>query len=244
MYAILRTEKLKTPGNIGGLSSHLTRSMAVPNADPQLTYLNSRTVGSENLWHDVQARLQEAGIQKPRKDAVLAVEHLLTYSPEGFSSFYKGEHPQTGKPTIKGNRDELDRWTGFVKDSYQWLTDRYGKENVVNFTVHVDERTPHIHATVVPIYQSKLNCKHFLGGREKLREMQSSFAQAHKERGLERGVEGSKVHHQELKHFYGQVKEAQKTVILAPQLQQSDLALQIPSEQRLIDRLIRPQRMG
>ncbi len=237
MYAILRTEKLKTPGNIGGLSAHLTRSMHVPNADPELIHLNSRSVGSENLWHDVQNRIEQAGIQKVRKDAVLAVEHLMTYSPEGFSSLHKSENPKTGKPTLKGNPEELERWYGFVKDSREWLENRYGKENLVNFTLHLDERTPHIHAIVVPIYENKLNCKHFLGGREKLRAMQSSFAHVHRDRGLERGVEGSKVHHQELKHFYGQVKEAGKVLVQTPQLVKADTGLEMPSKMSFMERM-------
>ena len=36
-----------------------------------------------------------------------------------------------------------------------WLRQTFGAENVVAATLHADEETPHIHATVVPIVQGE-----------------------------------------------------------------------------------------
>jgi len=58
--------------------------MEVPNADQELSHLNRRQVGSGDLVKDVSSQLQAAGIEKPRKNAVLAIEHLMTASPEAF----------------------------------------------------------------------------------------------------------------------------------------------------------------
>ena len=63
--------------------------------------------------------------------------------------------------------------------------------------------------------KGKLNCRHYLGGREKLRELQDSFATVHKGIGLERGIQGSKAHHTTVKEFYGQAKNFEQ----APSLQ-------------------------
>jgi L-rhamnose mutarotase len=236
MFAILRTEKLKTAGNIGGLNAHLTRTMDVPNADQELARYNKRHIGSADLWADVQNRLKEAGITKTRKDGVLAVEHLATYSPEGFASFKKISDPKGAK--LQADQSEIDRWNRFVKDTYKWLCDRYGEKNLVNFTMHMDEKTPHIHAVVVPVDpKGKLNCKHFLGGREKMRDMQDSFAQTHKQLGLERGLKGSKANHQEVKQFYTQVKEASQYRVQSPQLLPPMIALEKPETEGLINRL-------
>ena len=52
----------------------------------------------------------------------------------------------------------------------------------------------------------KLNCRHYLGGREKMRDLQTSFAQKVEHLGLERGIEGSKAKHQDIKRFYEIIK--------------------------------------
>lgn len=205
-FAIIRTVKLKTAGNLGGLNNHLERKMEVPNADQDLTYLNKRTVGSGDLAKDVADRIQAAGIEKPRKNAVLAIEHLMTASPEAFR-FEKKAKPSGIGYTVGGPKEDIDRWKRFEEGCYQWLAKRYGKGNLVNFTVHVDEQTPHIHAVVVPVDEKgKLNCRHYLGGREKLRDLQDSFAQQHQAIGLARGIQGSKAHHTTVKQFYGHAK--------------------------------------
>jgi hypothetical protein len=95
-FAIIRTAKLKTAGNLGGLNNHLERKMEVPNADADLSHLNQRRVGSGDLARDVTHRLQAAGIEKPRKNAVLAIEHLMTASPEAFP--FKKAQAASGSP--------------------------------------------------------------------------------------------------------------------------------------------------
>jgi hypothetical protein len=92
-FAIVRTAKLKTAGNLGGLNNHLERKMEVPNADPELSHLNRRKAGTGDLAKNVAKRLQAAGIEKPRKNAVLATEHLMTVSPESFP-FQKAKAPR------------------------------------------------------------------------------------------------------------------------------------------------------
>jgi hypothetical protein len=207
-FAIIRTAKLKTAGNLGGLNNHLERKMEVPNADADLTYLNHRRVGSGDLARDVAQRIEAAGIEKPRKNAVLAIEHLMTASPEAFPLRKEKSLDSSHSPyQLVGNKSDVERWQAFEKNCMIWLTERYGKDNVVNFTSHLDEQTPHIHAVVVPIdSKGKLNCRDYLGGREKLRELQDSFAIIHQGIGLERGIQGSKAHHTTVKQFYGQAK--------------------------------------
>lgn len=80
---------------------------------------------------------------------------------------------------------------------------------------HLHKQTPHIHATVVTLNAAgKLNCRAMFGDRQKMRAMQTSFAAKVAPLGLQRGVEGSQAQHQEVKRFYGLVKE------LNPQLEQ------------------------
>ena len=43
----------------------------------------------------------------------------------------------------------------FFKETYKFLSERYGKENVVSAYVHMDETTPHIHFAFVPVVMDK-----------------------------------------------------------------------------------------
>jgi len=43
----------------------------------------------------------------------------------------------------------------FFKEAYKFLSERYGKENVVSAYVHMDEVTPHIHFAFVPVVKDK-----------------------------------------------------------------------------------------
>jgi len=225
-FAIVRTAKLKSAGNIGGLNAHMTRTMDVPNADPDLARYNSRPIGSTDLNADVQGRLLEAGITKTRKGAVLAVEHLMTASPEHF-----GSHVKLNQQGEKQLWMHPDRWQAFEKASIEWLQERYGKENLVNVTVHKDETSPHLHAVIVPIdSKGKLNCRDFLGGRDKLRDLQTSFAEKVKPQGLERGIEGSKAQHQAVKHFYGEVKQFSQVPSLNLEFEAGHIEVQAPEK--------------
>lgn len=188
MFAILRTEKLKTAGNLGGLNGHLTRTINVPNADPKLSHLNELMVGTKNLATDVNNRIEQAGIT-PRKNAVLAVEHLITTSPEYFEG--------------KTASEKYSKVKVFKEEAVEWLNCRYQTENVVNVTLHMDEKTPHIHAVIVPIDDhGKLNARAYFGGRAKMKEMQDSFAKDMEPLGLKRGIKGSKAEHTTVSKYY------------------------------------------
>jgi len=80
-YAILRTKKLKTLGNIAGSSAHVTRSLKneTVNVDEARTTSNQVFLGT-NPYLDTQALIPA----KNRHNSVLAIETLLTATPEFF----------------------------------------------------------------------------------------------------------------------------------------------------------------
>lgn len=186
-YAILRTAKLKSFGEIGGSLSHNYRTRPTPNADSTRTPDNHHSVSKRDLVMDgIKQRLPE----KTRSNAVLCVEYLITASPE-----WSGWQDQ---------KQEAD----FFKRSLEWLEHKHGKENVIATSIHRDETTPHLVAYVVPIDQKgKLNAREFLGGRAKLSKMQTDFHSKVKDLGLERGLEGSKAEHKTVKEFYAELQE-------------------------------------
>lgn len=186
-YAILRTAKLKSFGEIGGSLSHNYRTRPTPNADSTRTPDNHHSVSKRDLVMDgIKNRLPE----KTRKNAVLAIEYLITASPE-WSGWQNKEKEQE-----------------FFKRSVEWLEKRHGKENVIATSIHRDETTPHLIAYVVPIDQKgKLNARSFLGGRATLSKMQTEFHSKVKDLGLDRGLEGSKAEHKTIKEFYAELQE-------------------------------------
>ena len=215
-YIILRTAKQKTKGNIASLGQHLQRTRDTPNADPDLTHQNEILRGSADLLADVDSRLAELEKVngKPKKNAVLCIEHLIAVSPE-FLNFFKEDGNYSPRSTAETtswllpvSQVDEDRLNGFIDHTLAWLDKTYGRENVVNVQLHLDESSPHFHATVVPVDErGKLNCRAFLGGREKMRDMQTNIAEEMAPLGLIRGVEGSKARHQDVKRFYELAKE-------------------------------------
>ena len=186
-YAILKTAKLKTMGNIGGSLAHSYRTIETPNADPNLTPKNHHSVATpEAVKQAIKDRLPE----KRRSDAVLCIEYLITASPE-----WEGW----------GSSKEVE----FFERSAQWLMDKHGEENIAGMSIHRDISTPQLVAYVVPIDQKgKLNCKDFLGGRAKLNKMQTDFANTIADLGLTRGKEGSKAKHTNIKAYYHDINHA------------------------------------
>lgn len=185
-YAILRTAKLKSFGEIGGSLSHNYRTRPTPNADSTRTPDNHHSVSKRDLVMDgIKQRLPE----KTRSNAVLCIEYLITSSPE-WDGWQNKEKEQE-----------------FFKRSVEWLEKRHGKENVIATSIHRDETTPHLVAYVVPIDNGKLNAREFLGGRAKLSKMQTDFHEKVKDLGLERGLEGSKAEHKTVKEFYAELQE-------------------------------------
>ena len=204
MKAVFRIAKLKTFGNIGGLNAHCERTMDVPNADKELQQFNKRKIGSTDMVADVKARMLEANIdiENLRKNGVLAFELVLTTSSEFFDLKKTNEGGKIGLSLR--NINEAQAW---VNQSTNWLKEEFGA-NLVSVHLHNDEKTPHIHAVVVPIDpKGRMNCSHFLGDKIKLAKMQDRYADSVKSLGLERGVVGSKDVHKQPSKFHAEQVE-------------------------------------
>jgi len=80
--------------------------------------------------------------------------------------------------------------------------------------VHRDEATPHLSAFVVPLTQDgRLSAKEFIGGRSKMRDDQSTYAESVKKLGLERGIEGSRATHQTVQHYYESINRGTRNQV-------------------------------
>ena len=120
-------------------SDHIERRIIPKNADPTRTHLNKVLIEYPDGVHDrdeaIAHRLNTAGIKrKITHDQVRVVRVVLSGTHEDMMAIQ--------------DEGRLDDW---CRDSIQWLQAIFGKDNVVAAHLHMDEKTPHIHAAVVPI---------------------------------------------------------------------------------------------
>jgi len=216
-FAIVRVAKVKSLGSLSGLSRHHMRTAPTPNADPKAPETIRVLVGGANPYQEVKARLPE----KVRKNGVLAMEHLLTASPEYF---------RPNDPSKAGTYDKkrMEEWAA---KATEFLKERYG-DNLASAVLHLDEATPHIQAMVVPRREDgKLDAAK-LFGPEQLRSLQDDYADAMRPLGLQRGIEGSRAKHERVKAHYGRVNAPTPPIpevkTPAPKLRERKLVEHIP----------------
>ena len=207
-YAIARVGKrFKTDTQIAACDQHNSRTQETPSADITKSANNECFIGDNNqsLVQLVRDRIGDNGGKKirtsadPKQSAVLAFEMMLTASPEYF-------RPDDPGAAGEWQPDKLRAWEQL---SAQWLKGSYG-DNIVRATFHRDEVTPHIHAVVVPLNEKgHINARDYMGGKDKLRALQDSYAEAMKPLGLSRGIRGSKTKYERVKDYYKSVSQSE-----------------------------------
>ena len=210
-YISIQINKAKGSADTGA-SDHIERKTIPKNADPARTHLNRELVefpdGVADRTEAISHRIRTASIRrKITPDQVRAIRIVLS-----------GTHEDMMKIQDEGR---LDEW---CDDNLQWLHRTFGKENTVSAVLHMDEHTPHIHATVVPIvtgerrkakkkqtegkrsYHKKANivrlCADDVLTREKLVAYHDSYARVMEKYGLQRGVRGSEARHTTTAQYY------------------------------------------
>ena len=101
-------------------------------------------------------------------------------------------------------RKEIERW---ARDMYDTLAGRFGEENILSFVVHLDERTPHIHADVIPVTpDGKISFNKVMVGADKYEYSRRSmalhdlFAAVNARWGLQRGDSVALTHAKKKSH--------------------------------------------
>jgi len=198
-FAVGRAEKGKGSG--GGLGHHIDRTKGqeytYEHADSSRTHLNIN-IGVPNDRHKMS--LQDAisdriekgynGKRKIRNDAVRYLKHVYTGSHEDMKRVFSD--PKTS-----------DAW---IRANIKFVSEEYGKENIVRFTLHLDEKTPHIHAITVPLTKDgRLSAKELMGSKKELSLRQDRYAEAMKGFGLERGIKATGIKHEDANDYYKRV---------------------------------------
>lgn len=216
-------------------SDHIERNVIPDNADPTRTHLNRELVkmpsGVYGRDEAIAHRIKTAGIKrKITNDQVRVIRTVLS-----------GTHEDMMNIAANG---QLDDW---CNDSLKWLQDTFGKENVVSVVLHMDEHTPHLHASIVPIvtgerrkaknktaeegkrtYRKKANavrlCADDVLNRDKMVGYHDSYAEAMGKYGLKRGVRGSDARHTTTAQYYRNIKQETDRLQNCMKLLQSDIS--------------------
>jgi hypothetical protein len=208
-YAVIRVAKIKTQAHALSATGHNYRQEQHPhsigNADKEAPHPNREYINHEkkDYWSLLEARIQEAGVKRIRSDSVRGMEVILTGSPEGFVRGQDGRAADYSK----------SKW---AQDNLNFLKEQFGAKNIVSFTLHQDEKTPHIHAVLAPITDKNTLSADQLFNPKSLRQLQTEYAQAMAPHGFERGVEHSQAKHDPMQRLYGlEAQHAQRVAELA-----------------------------
>lgn len=187
-YGIVRVQKFSA-GSVKGIEIHDRRekdriSHTNKDIDWSKTGLNYDLYPQQNTNFQKAIKLRIGQLSLPkavRKDAVVMAQVLVTSD----RYFFMDKSPEQIR--------------GFFSDCYDFLAERYGKENIISAVVHMDETTPHMHFNFVPVtLDGRLSAKSILT-RQSLIEQQTAFCEkVGKKYGLLRGMEGSKEKHLEI----------------------------------------------
>lgn len=160
-YAILRFAKYKGP-EIGRIEAHNERTKETyasnPDVDTSRSRLNFHLVKPHRAYRaEAERQIAQAGC-RTRKDSVRVVETLITASPE----FFQGKSPK-----------EIQ---AFFFHALEFIKSKQSPETILSAVVHVDEKTPHMHLSFVPITpDGRLSAKDILGNRKNLTKWQDDF---------------------------------------------------------------------
>lgn len=199
-FMVARTEKRKI-GSLGGYQNHVdrkTENHSNKDIDNSKTHLNYDLVGHEtdkSFHKEFMDFINEnrVGSRAIRKDAVVMQDWIIGSSQEFFDVLTPGE-------TRK-----------YFETAVEFFAEKFGRENIRFATVHMDEKTPHMHMGIVPLKDGKLTAKTIFD-RNCLRMIQDKLPQAFQKAGfdIQRGEPKSEKVHLHPEEYKATMEAAEK----------------------------------
>ena len=178
-YAIMRFAKYKGP-EISRIEAHNERTKeqyaSNPDVDTTRSHLNFHLVKPPGRYRTEAERQIAAAGCRTRSDSVRLVETLITASPD----FFRGK-----------SRKEI---RDFFQTALDFIQQKQNPETIISAVVHMDEKTPHMHLSFVPLTEDgRLSAKEIIGNRKKLTMWEDAFWEhmVQKFPELERGMSAS-----------------------------------------------------
>ena len=220
-YAIFRSEPIMTTQDLAQIGSHNKREKKAYNSNPdikiELSKNNIELVplaekylkGFDELTkeykreHEERMKTERKSRQKKYHDMLnssrncIADELMFTASPKFFDGM---------------TREQIKEWADTCME-FVYNDLGYKKEQVLHATVHLDEKTPHIHCVVVPLVKKldyrtnteryTISKKQYIKDKIQLSQLQDMYHKRLTEKGydLERGIKGSDDKHIKIKEY-------------------------------------------
>lgn len=221
-YAIFRVEPINKLKDLGQIGAHNTRSKESYKSNPDIDksksvnnihlvpplhkdYYNSYMdlVKDYKKQHDEKQTIQRENRKKSfsqmldDSNSVIADELLFTSDNDFFKNMSK---------------DEIVKWANCCMD-FVYEDIGYEKWQVLNATIHLDEKTPHLHCVVVPLikkydkrsYKEKwtISKKYYMKDNNYLSTLQDKYhaRMVNNGYGLDRGIKNSDNEHIDIKQY-------------------------------------------
>lgn len=219
-YAIMRIGKCKKE-KLAQIHKHHTNRNNLKNREhKELEHLN-RTwqrdglTLSQNVRQQIKEQEKRTG-KKVRKDAVVCLEIVMTFSPDAVGTF------------------SMQQW---YEENRKWLEREFKGSKIIQLNLEFDETTPHIHAFVIPLDENEnINAKKVMGDKKKFIQRQDDYAACMAVFRLQRGVskELTKSKHKSLSQHYREqnmkIKEQEKKIEINDKIIRKQMADNILSE--------------
>ena len=160
-FAILRFAKYKGP-EISNIEAHNERTKeeyaSNPDIDKSRSYLNFHLLEPERKYRAGAERQIKDAACRTRSDSVRLVEVLVTATPD----FFKGKK----KAEIKA----------YFQEALDFIREYQEPKTIISAVVQMDEKTPHMHLSFVPLTEDgRLCAKEIVGNKKKLTQWQDRF---------------------------------------------------------------------
>ena len=139
--------------------------------DPERTHLNYNLCTDTREQKDIlEARLSDPNVKcMNRADVIIygswcvtLPTHAPVYDDNGNIIYEENEvHHKDGTVEVKQSPKQQEVYytdeetKDFFRLCYEFLSERYGTENVISSYVHMDETTPHMHFLFIPVVDDK-----------------------------------------------------------------------------------------
>ncbi len=220
-YAIFRSESINTIKDLGQIGAHNKRDKKAYKSNPDIDITKTKnnidivplsekySQGFYNLVKDYKKEYEEKQLTT-REDRRKSFDKMLDDS----NSVVADELMFTSDNEFFKNMSKKDikKWADTCMD-FVYKDLGYTKEQVLHATVHMDEKTPHLHCVVVPLIKKfdkrtntkkyTISKKHYIKSGAYISELQDKYWQRMNDKGfkLERGIKNSDNEHISIKEF-------------------------------------------
>ena len=159
-YAIMRFAKYKGP-EISSIEAHNERKekyASNPDIDCSRSKYNFHLIEPPQRYRaEAERQISVAGC-RTRTDSVRVVEILFTATPEVFKD------------------KKLPEIRRYFEETLRFFEQYQSRETIISAVVHMDEKTPHMHLSFVPLTaDGRLSAKEIVGNKKKLTWWQDKF---------------------------------------------------------------------